>query len=483
MATKKTTPASGTQTRGAEKSTSARKPVAAGVKKTTARASTAKASTAKAEPVVLDPPKKPAPAKVTKPAETINVTPEVVKKAEDTKPKAAEAKPEPVKPAAEKPKPSEAKPETVIAAEPTKRAGFAGAFAGFVVGGVVAAGIGYFGAGYLNPTPDFSADLDRQTETLAATIGSLEARIAELETARADSPLTGVEEDIIALKAALETQSTAMSERLATTEAALAEALAGMEAARVRLAENLAETGGEISAATSELIARYGAEIDGLKEQVQTQIEASDGLKARLEEVSDAATEQLSAARDKVTELSQDAVEAARNIDMTLAAERLKVAVETGKEYASVLAIIAGEAAVEIPKSLMEGADDGVAPMLELQQSFPDAARRALKASVQTEAGDGLVGKLTAFLKSQLGPRSLEEKEGDDPDAILSRAEAALSRNDLRQAVELVRQLPEAGVAEMATWLGAADRRLEVQTALDELTEILENRAEEGAEK
>ncbi|MFT6696801.1 MAG: hypothetical protein ACJAXU_002309, partial [Paracoccaceae bacterium] len=95
------------------------------------------------------------------------------------------------------------------------------------------------------------------------------------------------------------------------------------------------------------------------------------------------------------------------------------------------------------------------------------------KASVQAEAGDGMANKVMAYLKSQLGARSLDEKEGNDPDAILSRVEAMLGRGELQAAVDLARKLPANGIKELDTWLSSVEVRLNVEMALNEFSNAL----------
>lgn len=463
MATKKTTSASGTTTTGKTGAGRPKKPSAKPTAKPRAKPA-AKPAAAKSDPVILDPPKKPA-------AEPAKKTPDVVdaKVVETTKPETNE------KPA-EKPAETEkvAKAVEKTAQNPRRSSGFIG----LVGGGVIAAGIGYLAAGYINPPPpvvDNSAEIAALTTDYTAQLATLEGRIAELE----NSPVAQLEKDVTALKTTLAEQSAQLSERVQGTETKLEQALAELEASRSRLAEYLGEAGGEISAASAALIAQYGADIDALKAQVAEQIADRDALSQRLEVVAEKASEQLASARAKVEELSETALNSAKDVDLTLARERLDAAIETGKSYGSVLGDIAREAAIDIPKALSEGADQGIDTLTDLQKSFPEAARRALKSSIKAEAGDGLTDKLGAFLKAQIGARSLEEKEGDDPDAVLSRAEAALSRGELQGAVDLVRKLPAEGIAELSDWLAAAEARLRVEAALEELSNALDGANQE----
>ena len=415
-------------------------------KKTPAKKSTPKAKVAKDEPVILDPPQKP--------TDTVEPAAEVI-----------DAKIVEV---------SKSEPEntatTTTAQKPKTAPSQIRAFSGMLIGGVVAAVIGYLAAGYINPPPppaNNTAEITAATAEFNAQIDELTTRIAELENA----PVAKFEQDIAKLNAALEELKQTVTAQLSKTESKLNGALSDLENARTRLSASLAGAGDDISSTTRELIAQYGADIDALKLRLEAQALNAEDMGGRLDLLTSQAREQLTAARKKVEELSGDIASSAKNIDMSLARERLNTALATGKAYADVLSEIAAQAKIDIPKILNDGAATGVTTLPELQQKFPEAARRALKASVQAEAGDSFGDKIGAYLKAQLGARSLEEKQGNDPDAILSRAEGALARDELQNAVDLLRELPEQGVAEMADWLAAAEGRLKIQAAMDAFTQ------------
>jgi hypothetical protein len=78
-----------------------------------------------------------------------------------------------------------------------------------------------------------------------------------------------------------------------------------------------------------------------------------------------------------------------------------------------------------------------------------------------------------AFLRHQLDVRSVEPREGDDPDAILSRAEAALRDSRLTDALAEIATLPEAAQAPMGAWIAAAEGRVAALSALQALVETL----------
>jgi len=102
------------------------------------------------------------------------------------------------------------------------------------------------------------------------------------------------------------------------------------------------------------------------------------------------------------------------------------------------------------------------------------AARAALPVALRDTAGEDAVDRFTAFLQSQVGGRSLDPREGDDPDAVLSRAEAALRSGDLDGAITELAALPEGAQAVMAEWTSAAETRRDALAALDAVAAALD---------
>jgi hypothetical protein len=68
-----------------------------------------------------------------------------------------------------------------------------------------------------------------------------------------------------------------------------------------------------------------------------------------------------------------------------------------------------------------------------------------------------------------VGVRALTPREGNDPDAILSRAEAALTAGDVAQALAEIATLPAVAQDALAAWRTQAQLRLDAQAALQAL--------------
>ncbi|NIL96879.1 MAG: hypothetical protein GTO62_06995, partial [Planctomycetales bacterium] len=81
--------------------------------------------------------------------------------------------------------------------------------------------------------------------------------------------------------------------------------------------------------------------------------------------------------------------------------------------------------------------------------------------------------RIESFLRSQLNIRSLSPRDGDDPDAVLSRAQGALAANDLATALTELDLLPDSGKAAMSGWTDQAKARLAALEAIETLAKSL----------
>ena len=95
-----------------------------------------------------------------------------------------------------------------------------------------------------------------------------------------------------------------------------------------------------------------------------------------------------------------------------------------------------------------------------------DATAAALKAA---PANDGAMGVIGNFLRVQTGARSVEPREGSDPDAVLSRADAAVKAGDIPGALSEIGALPQPGQDAMSGWSAQARTWVEANAALTAL--------------
>ncbi len=222
-----------------------------------------------------------------------------------------------------------------------------------------------------------------------------------------------------------------------------------------------------------------GARIDALPTQsaaplpddVQAMLDAQraemEALEANLEKMRSLTQDQIATAQAQ----QESAAEAEARVKARGALNALRSALETGAPYASVIPDIA--AATDVPDVLSANAETGIPTAAAVEGQFADGARAALSASLKATAGDSTTERLTFFLKDQLGARSLTPRDGDDPDAVLSRAEAATKAGDLDTALTTIDALPEAGRAKLDDWAGVAATRRDALAAFEGLTDAL----------
>ena len=205
------------------------------------------------------------------------------------------------------------------------------------------------------------------------------------------------------------------------------------------------------------LIAEQGEWMAGVVDAEKARI---DGLLANAQAMVDDANVMA----DKTARLQEEAMRAQAIAAAQSSVALVRGALAEGDAFADKLGPIT-DAGVEIPAGLTAAADDGAPTQGLLLAEFPPAAREALDAARYSDPE--AVKGLGAFLKRQLGARSTTPQEGNDTDAILSRAEAALQREDLTTALIELEALPEVAAAEMSGWVDLATTRRDALEAID----------------
>lgn len=340
-------------------------------------------------------------------------------------------------PAAEVEKPMAEPPQTVREIRVERRGGFLGVFAG----GVLAAAAGYAVATYYPLFPPAQDDgslasLTAAQETQAKQIGAAEAalkgltdRLVTLENAPAAEPTAAPAVDLGPLESAVQ----ALSARIDAIEALPA-----------------GEGEGASNAAVAAAIEQLKTEVNALKGEGAAATET-------IQAMADEAAARLAEAEAQAAQLKAEAEEVARNARQAAALGRVQAAMESGAPYAQALADVEG---VEPSAALTRYAETGVPTLAALAATFPPAAREALELSRRATVGDGLGDRVAAFLENATGARSLAPREGDDPDAVLSRAEAAVKAGDLPAALTEIKLLPAEGQAPLAAWVAEVEGRL-----------------------
>ncbi len=258
----------------------------------------------------------------------------------------------------------------------------------------------------------------------AAEIATLQTRLEEL----AARPAADVSSQIATLRGEVEQRLNSLPSPadpgpdLAALRQTVDDALAALDARLQQVEKAPAGTAGGASATA---VAAYERDLQALRAQVEQLAGAGGQASSAIEQAVSEAKADLAAAAAEAERLQSEAAAAARVARRDAALGRLEAAIESGGPFASALSDLT-EAGVAVPPVLTEAAPTGIETLPELQRSFPAAARAGLDAALRADVGEGWDERLTTFLRTQTGARSLEPREGDDPDAILSRAEAAL---------------------------------------------------------
>ena len=211
--------------------------------------------------------------------------------------------------------------------------------------------------------------------------------------------------------------------------------------------------------ATKDAVAAYERQLEAMRQMFQSELDRIRELQA------------------SVNTARTSALQAEKSAAALSAMAQLIAAGENGQPFKDVLDDLKA-AGLEPPASLAEMSETGITTLAQLQDSFPDTARKALAVSADSGSDGGETGTIAGFLKRQLGARSLEPREGNDPDAILSRAEAAVKSGDLEAALKELDALPDAGRDAVAPWTEKAGRRLEALHAIQNLASKLEEQGQ-----
>ncbi|MEO0394278.1 MAG: mitofilin family membrane protein, partial [Pseudomonadota bacterium] len=163
-----------------------------------------------------------------------------------------------------------------------------------------------------------------------------------------------------------------------------------------------------------------------------------------------------------------------RQVSLVLAVGNLASAVRTSSPYASELAAVPGllppgAGAGDVIATLDAYADSGAPTAAQLTQQFAGLTGPALQAihlNDQQSTLEQALGQLQALITVR---RSPGEVEGDDPPALLARAEHRLRNGDVSGAYGLTERLPEPAQEALNAWREQALARITVDQAIDQL--------------
>ncbi|WP_372397587.1 mitofilin family membrane protein [Azospirillum sp. HJ39] len=279
---------------------------------------------------------------------------------------------------------------------------------------------------------------------LRAQIQQLVDRVAKLEQRPAAAPAGngGNAADLTALTGRID----ALEKRPAADPAAGAAA----DDARKALADRLAALEQKLTAVSgnSQAAQELRSEVDSLKQQVST---VSQGLEKR-----------------------QDAATAAQAL--VLAAGQLRASLSGGQPFQqdlqAVRALNIADAGVSQPlDAVAPYAAKGIQTRAQLTDRFQPLAGEIVRAGIRGEGNgwiDSAVGKLSTLVTVR---REGGGVVGTTDDAIVARAEAALSSGNLGKAVEELSALQGPAAQAAAAWLADAKARLAADQAVRQLND------------
>jgi hypothetical protein len=259
--------------------------------------------------------------------------------------------------------------------------------------------------------------------------------------------------------AALRKQVTALSEKpgAPAIDAAVIETLKSGQTALTQSVEQLRtdiSTAAEAQKSISEEVAALklsGGKAAGDPAAMAAVTDKIAALQAQLDAVKGGdASAKLDAMQARIADLEQTAGNqtGASNVAQAIAAAGLKAAIDRGGAFANELETFAtvAPASPEL-EQLKNLAASGVPSKAELSAEFGKAADAMLAAAQPVDPNAGLIARLTASAKGLVRSRPVGAIEGDTPEALVARMEAAVSKGDLDAALAEGEKLPDAARA------------------------------------
>ncbi|WP_304617304.1 hypothetical protein [Paracoccus sp. (in: a-proteobacteria)] len=337
-----------------------------------------------------------------------------------------------------------------------------GGFLPLALGGAVAAGLGAAAAIWALPhlPPEW------RPATAAAPVAS--APPAEAPPPIDEAALIAAAE-AAARQAAMDALAEAPAPEAAPADlpADLAARLDALEQAAAQQDDAPEGANPEALAALQTRLDEQQARLDELAARPAFDPEAASALQAQIEQAAAEAEQRLAAAQAEADALQQAAAESTRRAEAVAAIAALQAALDEGITPDQARDALAA-AGLEAPQALAAP----IPSLAQLQAGFPEAARAALRASLTAASAERRGNLVTNFLRAQTGARSVTPREGTDPDAILSRADAALQAGRVADALAEIATLPEPALAApaMAEWRAEAEAHANAQAALSDLS-------------
>ena len=337
-----------------------------------------------------------------------------------------------------------------------QRSQFFGLF-GFMFAGLLVALASFGGAQYSSgnwPFERIATDFEARLATQSDEISALNTLIASYDDTTALQDLQAqidgmrtIVTDLAALQVEIEQLFGVQNETIDRVAA---------------LEEKLTSQSGINPAANAE-ITRYATALKLVQTQISEQNNAIAEQRAGIAELSAA------------VELTQQETKSATHQSLTDGTiSQVIGALESGAPFAFAIAGLQDFETLLTP-ALVAAAPYGVPTADALARAFPEQSRTALIAARTTSTSQASSSnRVGDFLRSQLGMRSITPRAGNDPDAVLSRAEAAIQAGQVSNALSALTALPDSARTSMAGWIEQAELRQAAQLAVAALSQHLQ---------
>ena len=328
---------------------------------------------------------------------------------------------------------------------------------GFMFAGLLVALASFGGAQYSSgnwPFERIATDFEARLATQSDEISALNALIASYDDTTALQDLQAqidgmrtIVTDLAALQVEIEQLFGVQNETIDRVAA---------------LEEKLTSQSGINPAANAE-ITRYATALKLVQTQISEQNNAIAEQRAGIAELSAA------------VELTQQETKSATHQSLTDGTiSQVIGALESGAPFAFAIAGLQDFDNLLTP-ALVAAAPYGVPTADALARAFPEQSRTALIAARTTSTSQASSSnRVSDFLRSQLGMRSITPRAGNDPDAVLSRAEAAIQAGQVSNALSALTALPDSARTSMAGWIEQAELRQAAQLAVAALSQQLQ---------
>ena len=323
-----------------------------------------------------------------------------------------------------------------------------------VFGGLLAGAIGFLVATFAAPegwphpapeAPSLDPEIASRLDTLTGDLSALSERVDNLPEGSTE---------IIREIANSETVDLGpLNDRIAALEGGaggISDALSGLEQSLSELSSQVAEIADRPNVVSPDGSAEMEAQLETFRRD--------------LDAVTEAARAEIEEAQARASQIEAEAAAAAEAAARDAAMAEVRASLEDGSPFAASLSDLG-----EVPSALSEVATDGVVPLAELQSQFPDLARATLQETHAIEGDASATDRFASFLRRHTNARSLTPREGEDVDAILSRAENSLSGGDIASALMELEALPEDAAAVMQDWMELARARADAVDAMNAL--------------